>query len=303
MSHYSLNFEIIDICNLRCSMCDIWKNTHKNTLHPQDISSILHSFQGMPLDITFTWGEPLLHENIRDLLHEVYAAGYMLNTLSTNGILEQKMLTFLSYFSQYWWKVPDIHISIDGFGETHDRQRWKNGAFIQTLRTIQSIQKHSPDVKIKLKYTITPWNVFDIRKVYSLAKRLEIDILFKPVHNDQFYTNRLNTLDELPASTREIAMTLLEPILDQKNPYNSHLLHYLRTQTLPFICKTTERSLFIMANGDIFPCTQYASIGNIRHTPFTEIFQNHAHQELNQYVRENRCQKCFSPHGSYKTLI
>jgi molybdenum cofactor biosynthesis enzyme MoaA len=51
----SLNLEIIDICNLQCIMCDIWKNKNPNLLSCEDINNILSSKNiKKNIDITIT---------------------------------------------------------------------------------------------------------------------------------------------------------------------------------------------------------------------------------------------------------
>jgi molybdenum cofactor biosynthesis enzyme MoaA len=37
----SLNIEIIDICNLKCNMCDIWKNKKKKIISIQEVTDLL----------------------------------------------------------------------------------------------------------------------------------------------------------------------------------------------------------------------------------------------------------------------
>jgi MoaA/NifB/PqqE/SkfB family radical SAM enzyme len=51
----SINLEIIDICNLKCQMCDIWKNKIKNHLDKDDILNIFSSkFIDKNTDISLT---------------------------------------------------------------------------------------------------------------------------------------------------------------------------------------------------------------------------------------------------------
>jgi hypothetical protein len=51
----SINFEIIDICNLKCSICDIWKNKYSSILESKDIINFLsYNILDKNIDITIT---------------------------------------------------------------------------------------------------------------------------------------------------------------------------------------------------------------------------------------------------------
>ncbi len=301
----SLNLEIIDICNLQCRICDIWKNKTKHILLPQEIEKILDDIKDKKdLDITITGGEPFLHPDIHEVFLRIHKKWNRIHTISTNWILKKKVLHLLEFCVENSIAFPSIHISIDWYEKNHDLQRGIKWAFKKSIDTIISIKKQYPLISIKIKFTITNDNIIDIEKMFHLASRLWVLIAFKPVQNDQFYTNKINTPLLLDKKNQALVVHILNGLyLKEDNEYVSHLLYYLKFNRLLFRCATIEKSIFIMANGDIFPCTNYPSIGNIREQPLSEIIWNKKHQEIHKQVLENNCQKCFSPHWSYKTIV
>jgi MoaA/NifB/PqqE/SkfB family radical SAM enzyme len=51
----AINLEVIDICNLRCKMCDIWKNKIPNYLSEENLENIFSSkFIDKNTDISLT---------------------------------------------------------------------------------------------------------------------------------------------------------------------------------------------------------------------------------------------------------
>lgn len=278
-------------------MCDIWKNTDSQILSKEEILEILSYFP-KDTDISLTWWEPFLHPEIKDILKAIYKEGYTVNTLSTNGIMETKILKIIQDLKQEWIPTPKIHISIDGYEDVHDSQRGVKGAFKKSISSIYALKKEN--IAVKLKYTITRENLWDIKKCFELAKKLALEITFKIVDNDINYTNRLKTTEILSKKEKTYISSVLAEI--KQDPFTKHLISYLNTEKLPFLCKTPEISLFIMANGEVYPCTKYNSIWNIRKNSLKNLIGNSLHLGIIEEVKKISCSKCFSPHGASKNI-
>jgi organic radical activating enzyme len=99
-------------------------NRNGSMLEWKDISDLLSSkYIDSDTDISITGGEPFLHENILPMTLSLYREGFRLNTLSTNGTHEERLLGFLSEIEENKFPFPDIHISFDGNEKNHDFQR------------------------------------------------------------------------------------------------------------------------------------------------------------------------------------
>lgn len=299
----SLNFEIIDICNLKCRMCDIWKNTQKNTISVFDFEKILESKHiSKDTNITITWWEPLLHTEIKDIFLLFHNLWLKIHTLSTNWFMYEKLEELLMFCIYKDITIPNIHISIDWLEENHDLQRWIKWSFTKSINTIMMLKKSYKGINIKIKYTITKNNIEDIKKLHSLANKLWVEIDFKSVENDEFYTNKLwqpvllNKLDKL------LAAKILREIY-YKNIYSNHLIYYLENDKLNFKCTTPNYNLFIMANWETYCCTKYESIWNIKDKNLDDIYYNIKHQKIISTVDKTNCSRCYSLHGAFKSII
>lgn len=301
----SLNLEIINICNLRCKMCDIWTNKEKNILIIDDLKNLFKSkYIDKNIDITITWWEPFLHEWINNLIQKIYKIWFKVSTISTNWILYEKIYSLLIILRNENIAFPNIHISIDWDEKIHDAQRWIKWSFKKSIETIIKLKKEFEMLNFKLKYTITKSNIESMDFAYNLSKKLWIEISFKIVENDENYTNtkvKPELLNDLEKNI--IWIKLLKIYWDNSNSYIKNLLYYLKNNKLNFKCKTPEENLFIMASWEVFPCTKYASIWNLKETNIDEILFNNIHKEIIKKVDENNCSKCFSLHWAYKSII
>lgn len=297
-----LNIEIINICNLQCKMCDIWRNKNANFISDKEINDIFSSsYIPKDIDITITWGEPFLHPKIQEIFHQVHDLWYQINTISTNGMMLEKSQDLLKYLKQHKIPFPQFHISIDGLEEIHEKQRGINWCFKRSIGCISALRKQW--IRVKIKYTITKTNIQDIYHCYKLAESLGVDIGFKIVENDENYTNRVGSPNLLSDKEKFLIYKILSKIYKTWDIYMENLLFYIKNDTLPFACKTPHTNMFIMANGNVYPCTKYKSIWNIREDSFNNICNNHIHKNIIQTVEKNKCSKCFSPHGAYKTVL
>ena len=130
-----------------------------------------------------------------------------------------------------------------------------------------------------------------------------MDILYKIVENDVNYTNRIIKNELLSEVERGVVTEMLIRLYGRENTYVNHLIFYMRNGKLAFRCQYPKDNIFIMANGDVFCCTKFPSLGNVCHEDIDRILFNSSHKNLLQSVGEDDCHRCFSPHGSYKTIL
>lgn len=297
-----LNLEIIDICNLRCTMCDIWKNQDPHYLWVDDVRNILSSqYLDTNVDITLTGGEPLLHPNIVDIIREIYQSGQSVATISTNGTMYSNLKKVLLHMKESEWSLPGVHISLDGSEQIHDSQRSVAWSFKKSLQTIILLRQEFPEVSVKIKFTVTPANIRDIWYIHKLSAKLGVKVLFKLVEDDTYYTNTKNSPHLLTNREKQKVSTILSHLLSLDDIYAMNLIQYIKTGKLPFSCSVPANSLFIMADGEIFPCTRFESIGNIRRDSIDTLLYNTKHTKLIDATNNYQCHRCFSPHGSYKS--
>src|SRR3989338_2656465 len=186
-----INLEVTDACNLRCTMCDIWKKK-KNNFFTYEM--VHHVFSGASVspnaDITITGGEAFLHPQLVPLvrlINEYRPKG--ISTLSTNGVLTGEIARFLALFHGQLSEDFSVHISFDGV-HAHDCQRGKKSAS-SILRTIKLLKTAHPQIPIKIKFTITPVNYADILDTFAFCEQNRL--IFKPKIAEYApnYTNRV----------------------------------------------------------------------------------------------------------------
>jgi radical SAM protein with 4Fe4S-binding SPASM domain len=193
-------------CNLNCLHCysSSTSGPNEDELTTAEAKELLHQLAeaNCPV-ILFTGGEPLLRNDLFDLLAE--AKQLRLRTvISTNGtLIDSAVARKLAALG-----VSYVGISIDGDESFHDAFRQSTGCFKDALKGIENCQKAG--LKTGLRFTITRQNADRIPAVFDIAASADIRRIC-------FYhlikAGRAKNLNELlltPEQTRQVVDTIIE---------------------------------------------------------------------------------------------
>jgi radical SAM protein with 4Fe4S-binding SPASM domain len=152
-------------CNLRCLHCysasdSARRDAELTTAQAKKLLADLVEVNA-PV-VLFSGGEPLLREDLFELLAEAKQLG-LRTVLSTNGTLidEPAAAKFKSAGVSY------VGISIDGTEPFHNRFRQNTGAFQATIKGVRNCQK--TNIRTGLRFTITKSNASQIPAVFDVA--------------------------------------------------------------------------------------------------------------------------------------
>jgi len=129
---------ITNRCNLACIMCTTGKGRHdaKNELTAQDWKKTILSLNKDCLvqRVTFGGGEPLLREDLAEIIKFTCSVGVEEVNIISNGILLDGR--FMRRFNRGELKRLGINISIDGLEYDHNYIRGP-GAFERTIKNLE----------------------------------------------------------------------------------------------------------------------------------------------------------------------
>jgi len=263
-------------CNLRCKMCPFWKRSYKDTSLENEKRIIKALYNAGVCLIAFEGGEPLLREDLSEILE--YSKGQGLSTsIITNGVLlERKIDSIAPYID------GSIYVSLDGIGETHDRIRNSNGCYDKALEGIQSC---AGKAFVTINTTIMKENVEEVPDLVKLAKELKVGISLALVYNYEGISVEQLSSQEI----NKVANSLIDM---KKQGYPIvHSIDYLRImgKTLAWDCKP-----WLVANVDpegkiIQPCyclNNYKSSTNISNIDIDSLWRKY---DWSKYKECNKC--------------
>ncbi len=162
--------KINDVCNAKCSFCDVWK---KQTDHHKDIDWIKVTEGLIDLgvrEINFHGGEAFLSKEFFNILEFIKDRVFF--SIITNGILLDKFYNKLFKYNA----INKLYISIDH----HDPYLNAKSRGIPRLEQklypiIQKIKKDFPNVKIIINHVLSKNNIDTFIKFINKMKELNID--------------------------------------------------------------------------------------------------------------------------------
>ncbi|MCM8795460.1 MAG: radical SAM protein [Candidatus Omnitrophica bacterium] len=261
-------------CNSQCRMCNIWKRSEGDELEAKYFSRLPEDLKIIGL----TGGEPFLREDIVEvyrLIRKQCPAAKI--TLGSNGmatdLITRYMLDILKFD-----KNANVIISLDGIGKMHDRMRGVEGAFVRVMHTIESLKKIGLR-GLGLNFTISEENLGEMKDVYDLSRKLNLKISFVLAHNSEIYYRT----DNKPLENLTLLGAQLNYIIG-KELGSFNIKRWLKAYYLGGIfdfakygrrrckCSAGLFTLFVDANGDIYPCLKLNKrIGNLKDFDFEKI--------------------------------
>ena len=242
-------------CNLACKYCGIWSYKIKEMTTKETRRAIKEFADIGNFHWVFTGGEPLLREDIGELINYLKDFGIAV-TLTTNGTLLRKRIEEVK-------NVDYLVVSLDGPKKINDEVRGK-GVFDKVIDGVKEARKRG--IEVVLNATLSRKNIennfYGIRKLIEIAKKLDaklnFSVIYKDLYNrrDDFHRNRIDLV--FPSKNDLIAA--LNFIQEEKKKNNKLILfsdpNIKQLKTLRPWKKCYAGILFVdlLPDGKVIPC-------------------------------------------------
>jgi len=250
-------------CNRNCSYCEASSSdrSRKSPSTKQLLDIIDGCARLGTKRVTLLGGEPLLHENIDEIVARVKHNGISCS-LTTNGRFSKRHLKTIR-------KLDQLSVSIDGDKATHDAHRG-DGSWEDAMTAIALAGENN--IPVQLLVTVTKLADYKLSYITELADRYDCYIDFNflsPVDDEAGLRLRPE------AASGEQMRKLLDYFLKKPNPrvvYSSYVLRYLREWPFPessvrlsddqipagfkpIRCRGGHFSAYLDADGNLWPCS------------------------------------------------
>lgn len=247
-------------CNIRCKICEVWKQKFESELTTDEVKSLLDQAIDMGArTVYFTGGEALLRPDILELIDYAARPG-VITTVNTNGSLITKDLAKKIVLS----KLRNITFSIDSVtAAAHDSIRGK-GVFKKAVRGIKLINHYRKKFH-RGKDNVTEEQRLDVGMVSVIMK------------------NNINEIGQLAAMAKKIGCCYIafQPLI-----YNGSLL-----ENIDF------KSGFSIEEGDIRKLEEaFQKLGSVKERMLAESFHIDFMQEktIQHFRKERKVNTCFA---------
>jgi radical SAM protein with 4Fe4S-binding SPASM domain len=326
-----VDIELTYRCNLRCQMCpqEIYKNQQREKakncqeMSGQELDSVFADLAAIKVGyITLTGGEPLVRRDIFSIIHSARQHGLFVNILSNGALLDKAMASELSRLG-----VGCITFSLDGPQKIHDQVRGVKGSFsrlTQGIENLNQIRNGGNQPSLSLNCTISRLNQDNFGEVVGIASDLGIrsvnygflfftdeeairktsnDISLGTKNEDQILPDELKDINPEQIEKEIVRAIELSKKLDIhvtfSPPLRGENIHKYFTQIEYSYCRKCFFPWYssrISPYGEVYPCSIDISIGNIRSTPFSKLWNNSRYVHFRNTVKNKglfpKCSKC-----------
>jgi len=296
-------------CNFHCAMCDMPLKAAErvgqgrreyDTARFRDIIAEFARL-GVP-GIGFTGGEPLLREDIFELLECTRRHG-MIAHLNTNGWLlgedEARRIARIG--------VDSVNVSLDGAtAATHDRIRKQPGAFERATNAVRLLVRQREQtgkrVRVKTVAVIDESNLEEIPDMIGLGRELGSDCIeFIPRQPFCRASGEAGTAAEeslLERVERMAKFVEKQRRLTAIENSPAHLRLFRRSFAglpSPLRCRAGYNSLAVDCYGDVFPCVPWINWGtpaaNLGERSLQDVWTSAEYQQQRERVAQ--CRDCY----------
>lgn len=299
-----LNLNIIDSCNSKCTMCNIWKRDEALEISPDQLKTVLSDelFSEL-LHIGVTGGEPTLREDLPDIYQKIIEAVPNIKGLSiiTNAIIEedvkQRILDVKLVCDKY--RVPfSAMVSIDGVGKAHDNVRGINGNF-KTAISVYNYLKDELKIPVAFGCTISKINVWDADDLLFYAKQNDMYGRFRVAETiNRLYNHDrgkvIRNFDDDESYNLLLFFEKLKHSFENNSTYNrtySSIQNILQGGDRLIGCPYHNQGVVLGSKGQLSYCAPKSrEIGNALEQSSQEIYKNQF-AEKKRILKEN-CSSC-----------
>lgn len=252
--------QLTKACNLKCKMCDFWKNSKENLKKGYFIDIIDIFIDNNIKGITFWWWEPFLNKDIYDLIS--YSKSKGLNTeIITNWVLINK-----ERIKVVIKDLDEIIFSIDSwFWNIHEEIRWKKWVYEIILNNLEYLvelrDKINPKLKIIIDTTIQKDNFKTIWSIFEIAYKYWIKLNFDPVQviwywNEKTWNNLLLTEDEAFEFEKDFLglWDKNQAYIVQSKDSIKRIIKYLKWYKIENYCSSLNRDLLLDPYWNVLKC-------------------------------------------------
>lgn len=241
-----VGWSITNRCNSRCKYCNAW-DMKSEELQTRQIFSVIEELSRLgTLKIQFTGGEPLLREDLGQIIDFCKEKG-IITAINSSGSLFAKKINELKNLNL-------LCLSLDGPEPTHDYLRGE-GSYRGVMEALDVARRNN--IKIRFTTVLSKVNLDDVDFILAKGEEFKAYVLFQPATTHLLRSNNLNPMVSAEEEYKRIISDLL--IKKKKSKYLGNSVAGLRhlynwPKKTQIRCWKGLIACRIESNGDVYIC-------------------------------------------------
>lgn len=312
-----IRLELTEVCNFQCKFCstqapnlrnELVKDGYDSAERRADLQGVLRLLEdayreGVRAISLVSVGEPLLYPHNEKVISHALELGFALSLTSNFAAkISDTMLSYLTRFSWLRWSMnagsKQVYVDTNA-PKLASPENAYHQAIDNVARLVSMKKREKSNVVITSSFVVSSWNSDDLVQGTLLAKSLEIDgIFFRPD------ISVLNTTSGVENFKSQKLRRQFEESKAHETPTFGVSIEVDRTEDVSSTtankaigCPYTNHSIYIAANGDVYPCcytraNRAYAYANVYKKPLQELRTLEAFLNNSALIDTDRCPPC-----------
>jgi radical SAM protein with 4Fe4S-binding SPASM domain len=284
----SVQLDLTYRCNERCVHCYLDHEDH-GEMTTGEIKNLLEQLAAAGVFVlTLSGGEILLRKDFFEILEYARALMFCVKLKSNAVLIREREAERIRSLG-----VESVQVSIYSHRpEVHDAITKVPGSLKRSVDAIRFLKARG--LKVIIANVLMVQNVADYPKVKALAAELGVQFTIDPTITPKMDGDRsIVNLNVNQASLRQVFRD--ETLVGNVEEFCATPKHADENDLDGLPCSAGHTACYVSPYGDVYPCVQFPlPSGNVRRTPFLEIWRHS--EQLNEVrsIRERDLSSCSS---------
>lgn len=307
----TVSVAVTDRCNSRCETCAVWRRGGRTDLDPRLLGRLLDAKAlAAPLRFDLTGGEPFLHPDLPrlvELLFDDPRTAFV--GMTTNGLCADRTLALVRRIAARGGQAAlarlGIGVSLDGQAATHDAIRGVPGSHARSVRLLAELRAQG--IRPQVSLTIQGRNADEVPDLVAALEAQGIEVAFRLAQREAVLfegepaipalssrqMSRLRVWLSAYAATHRPGGRFIHRLLSPQRVFVEKMAIAL-TRDRWYRCFSGLHSLFVTADGTIYPCTILnAPLGNLRAADLDAVMRSPRARRVLHHIAARRC-RCWT---------
>jgi len=276
-------WEVTYRCPLRCRHCYLAGKRDEDELSAAEGKALLADMARLGvLFLSLTGGEPLLREDLFDIVDEALTLGFTWQLLTSGTLLDEERARRVAE------RTPlAVEVSLHGLEKTHEWITGVDGSFRAAVAALERLARL--DLTVNVKMSLTPRGLKDLPGLRSLCRTLGANLKVSTMMFPD--CEGRPTPEDLRLDDQLLAQYISESEIGPSDP----LVQRAPLRDDGPLCGAGRSSFSVSPGGDVRPClTLVEPCGNVRSAPLGDIWHSKAMAAFRRLTTSSRkgCLDC-----------
>jgi MoaA/NifB/PqqE/SkfB family radical SAM enzyme len=283
----SAHIKLTENCQAGCISCDYWKSRWQDGIDTDRAVKLVNEIGAAGIrTLRFTGGEPLLRQDLFDVLQKANTSSFKHIILQTNGLLIKKLHKTINASP-----ITKIAVSIDGLKGTNDLIRGIQGYFDLGIEGIKLLR----DKQVAISVTLNRISAAELGKLADVAHGLGADVEVNILSRSLFFLKDADIASMWPerGDVVEIVKFLRDKLKRPAYEVDYITQYYNNGNIEEPPCVLGYLQVFVLSNGDVLTgCYPLKPVGNILRDSLATILASEAYSRQCVSMIRRECPGC-----------